>query len=177
MRVATLDDIIGTHAPTGAVVKERTVKELRFWLGPARTDFLYMDAACVLLGVGTAAWTSGKLNLAYILLAFLGALAAHVSVNALNEYFDFRSGLDLGSDRTPFSGGSGTLRERPDLARVALGMGLGSLTIAGTRTTQRGERPMKEVYSLSADGKVLTIVSTRTGQQGETTRKQVFNKK
>jgi DNA-binding CsgD family transcriptional regulator len=53
----------------------------------------------------------------------------------------------------------------------------GSLTISGTRTTQRGERPMKEVYSLSADGKVLTIVSTRTGQQGETTRKQVFNKK
>lgn len=53
----------------------------------------------------------------------------------------------------------------------------GSLTISGTRTTQRGERPMKEVYSLSADGKVLTIVSTRTGQQGETIRKQVFNKK
>jgi hypothetical protein len=53
----------------------------------------------------------------------------------------------------------------------------GNLTIAGTRTTQRGERPMKEVYSLSADGKVLTITSTRTGQQGETVRKQVFNKK
>ena len=53
----------------------------------------------------------------------------------------------------------------------------GNLTISGTRTTQRGERPMKEVYSLSADGKVLTIVSTRTGQQGETTRKQVFSKK
>jgi len=53
----------------------------------------------------------------------------------------------------------------------------GNLTIAGTRTTQRGERRMKEVYSLSADGKVLTIVSTRTGQQGETTRRQVFNKK
>jgi hypothetical protein len=52
-----------------------------------------------------------------------------------------------------------------------------SLTISGVRTTQRGERPMKEVYSLSADGKVLTIESTRSGQQGETTRKQVFNKK
>ena len=52
-----------------------------------------------------------------------------------------------------------------------------SLTISGTRTTQRGERPINEVYSLSADGKVLTISSTRSGQQGETTRKQVFNKK
>jgi DNA-binding CsgD family transcriptional regulator len=52
-----------------------------------------------------------------------------------------------------------------------------SLTISGTRTTQRGERPIKEVYSLSDDGKVLTIASTRNGQQGETTTKQVFNKK
>lgn len=52
-----------------------------------------------------------------------------------------------------------------------------NLTISGVRTTQRGERPMKEVYSLSADGKMLTIESTRTGQQGETIRKQVFNKK
>jgi hypothetical protein len=54
----------------------------------------------------------------------------------------------------------------------------GTLTIAGTRTSQRGgERPMKEAYSLSADGKVLTIASTRSGQQGETTTKRVYNKK
>ena len=54
----------------------------------------------------------------------------------------------------------------------------GTLTISGTRTSQRGgESPMKEVYSLSADGKVLTVASTRSGQQGETTTKRVYNKK
>jgi hypothetical protein len=54
----------------------------------------------------------------------------------------------------------------------------GNLTISGTQTSQRGgESPMKEVYSLSADGKVLTVATTRTGQQGETVRKQVYNKK
>jgi hypothetical protein len=54
----------------------------------------------------------------------------------------------------------------------------GNLTISGTRTSQRGgESPMKEVYSLSADGKVLTVATTRSGQQGETIRKQVYNKK
>jgi hypothetical protein len=54
----------------------------------------------------------------------------------------------------------------------------GNLAISGTRTSQRGgESPMKEVYSLSADGKVLTIARTRSGQQGETTTKQVYNKK
>lgn len=54
----------------------------------------------------------------------------------------------------------------------------GNLTISGTRTSQRGgESPMKEVYSLSADGKVLTVASTRSGQQGETINKRVYNKK
>lgn len=107
------------------------MKELKFWMGPARTDFLYMDASCVLLGVGTAVWTHGRIDILHAVLALLGALAAHVSVNALNEYLDYKSGLDLGSDRTPFSGGSGTLRDRPELAPVALAMGLGSLAIAG----------------------------------------------
>ncbi len=52
-----------------------------------------------------------------------------------------------------------------------------TLTIQGTRTTQRGESPMKEQYSLSADGKELTIASTRMGQQGETVSKRVYDKK
>jgi len=107
------------------------VKNLKFWLGPARADFLWMDVACVLLGVGTSITTQRQINPWYVLLAFVGALAAHVAVNALNEYFDFRSGLDLASERTPFSGGSGTLRDHPEASRVALGMGLGALAAAG----------------------------------------------
>jgi 1,4-dihydroxy-2-naphthoate octaprenyltransferase len=94
-----------------------------------RADFLYLDVACVLLATGTAVWTHGKINVLHLILAFVGALGAHVSVNALNEYFDFKSGLDLRSERTPFSGGSGTLRERPDMAPVALGIGVGCLAI------------------------------------------------
>ncbi len=107
------------------------MKNLRFWLGPARADFLWMDVACVLLGVGTSITTQRQINPWYVLLAFVGALAAHVAVNALNEYFDFKSGLDLASERTPFSGGSGTLRDHPEVARAALGMGLGALAVAG----------------------------------------------
>jgi hypothetical protein len=46
-------------------------------------------------------------------------------------------------------------------------------------STQRGdfEIPIKEEYTISADGKVLTIASTRSGRQGEQTTKQVYNKK
>jgi 1,4-dihydroxy-2-naphthoate octaprenyltransferase len=94
-----------------------------------RADFLYLDVACVLLGTGTAVWTHGKIDGWLLILTFVGAVCAHVSVNALNEYFDFKSGLDLQSERTPFSGGSGTLRERPDMAPVALGIGVVGLVI------------------------------------------------
>jgi 1,4-dihydroxy-2-naphthoate octaprenyltransferase len=34
---------------------------------------------------------------------------AHISVNVLNDYFDYRSRLDFHTQRTPFSGGSGIL--------------------------------------------------------------------
>jgi 1,4-dihydroxy-2-naphthoate octaprenyltransferase len=105
------------------------MKDLKLWLGPMRVDFLYLDVACVLLATGTAIWTHGKINILYLILAFVGAVCAHVSVNSLNEYYDFKSGLDLSSERTPFSGGSGTLRERPDLAPIALGVGVGGLVI------------------------------------------------
>jgi 1,4-dihydroxy-2-naphthoate octaprenyltransferase len=105
------------------------MNDLKLWLGPMRVDFLYLDVACVFLATGAAVWTHGKINIWYLILAFVGAVCAHVSVNALNEYFDFKSGLDLLSEPTPFSGGSGTLRERPDLAPFALGIGVAGLAV------------------------------------------------
>ena len=98
-------------------------------LGPMRLPFLVLPPACVLLGAGTAIWTQGKINPIHFVLAFVGAVAAHISVNALNEYFDFRSGLDLRTQRTPFSGGSGTLPANPETARSALTTGLVALAI------------------------------------------------
>ena len=73
------------------------MKDPKLWLGPMRVDFLYLDVACVLLGTATAVYTQGQINALYLVLAFIGALCAHVAVNALNEYLDFRSGLELAS--------------------------------------------------------------------------------
>lgn len=105
------------------------MKELKEWLGPMRVDFLYLDVACVFLATATAIWTHGRVNAWYLVLAFVGAVCAHLSVNTLNEYFDFRSGLDLMSDRTPFSGGSGTLRARPEMAPTVLRIAVTCLAI------------------------------------------------
>jgi len=83
-----------------------------------------------LVGVGTAARTLGglgKVPPALTTLTLLGALLAHVAVNVLNDYFDYRSGLDLRTRPTPFSGGSGVLPRGLMSPRGVLVMGIGSL--------------------------------------------------
>jgi len=99
-------------------------------LGPMRVPFLILTPACVLVGIGTAAWTSSKVSLLDIVVVLIGAVASHISVNAFNEYYDFKSGLDLRTQRTPFSGGSGTLPESPEASRYALATAWISFTIA-----------------------------------------------
>ena len=98
-------------------------------LGPMRIPFLILTPACILLGLATAVRTDNEINLGYLLLALAGGLAAHISVNALNEYHDFKSGLDYETQPTPFSGGSGTLPQMPEKAVVALITGLSSLMV------------------------------------------------
>ena len=114
----------------------------QFILGPMRVPFLLLPPACVLLGVGTALGETGRVNLLYVVLALLGAVAAHISVNALNEYVDCRNGLDARTQRTPFSGGSGVLPAHPEMAHMALLTGLAALAITGAIglffTIQRG---------------------------------------
>lgn len=101
-------------------------------LGVCRPNFLILTPACVLLGLATAVWADRFIDLSLFILILVGALCAHISVNALNEYFDFKSGLDALTERTPFSGGTGTLPANPEFATVALWTGLVSLTITAT---------------------------------------------
>ncbi len=103
--------------------------KIRDLLGPMRLPFLILAPACAVLGVATAVWRSAELHPLHVALVFLGAIIAHVSVNALNEYFDYRSGLDARTERTPFSGGSGALPANPSLAGHALWTGLVALAI------------------------------------------------
>jgi 1,4-dihydroxy-2-naphthoate octaprenyltransferase len=100
-------------------------------LGPLRVPFLVLPPACVLLGIGTAVRTAGSVSTLDVVLALIGAISAHISVNAFNEYFDFKSGLDARTERTPFSGGSGVLPEKPEMAHTALSMALIALIITG----------------------------------------------
>ncbi|MFO1320094.1 MAG: prenyltransferase [Burkholderiales bacterium] len=105
-------------------------RSLALALATTRPPFLLLAPACILLGIGTAIWTGGHVTAQDVILVLLGGIAAHAAVNAFNEYFDFRSGLDLHTERTPFSGGSGTLPSHPDLAPVTFLIACATLGVA-----------------------------------------------
>jgi 1,4-dihydroxy-2-naphthoate octaprenyltransferase len=86
---------------------------------------------CVLVGVAAAAYKGFELNPLHVILALVGALLAHISVNVLNDYFDYRSGIDLATKRTPFSGGSGVLPAGLLKAQQVYLLGLASLVGVG----------------------------------------------
>lgn len=97
-----------------------------------RLPFLALSPVCVFLGASTAHVHRDSLGL--LALTLLGALLAHVSVNLLNEYLDFRSGLDLVTRRTSFSGGSGALPDDPASApavRFAAGVSFAIVVAIG----------------------------------------------
>jgi 1,4-dihydroxy-2-naphthoate octaprenyltransferase len=87
-----------------------------------RIPFLVLTPACVAVGVGTAYWQIHEMNWLHTLLILIGAVSAHISANSFNEYFDFKSGLDSKTRRTPFSGGSGMLPAHPEMERTALSL-------------------------------------------------------
>ena len=98
-------------------------------LGVSRANFLTLTLVCILLSA-TASWQAGASpGWPTLLLVTLLALCAHISVNAFNEYFDFKSGLDFLTERTPFSGGSGTLVANPAASYAALAIAVISLAL------------------------------------------------
>ncbi len=106
------------------------MKNWKLLLGTMRLPFVILAPACVLVGLGTAYRETGQVNWLSFALALLGAVASHISVNTFNEYFDFKTDLDSRTQKTPFSGGSGTLQAHPELAGGALLVSWVTLTIA-----------------------------------------------
>lgn len=106
-------------------------QRLKLIIAPMRLQFLILTPAFASIGMATAYWRTGSLDVELLMMVLIGAIAAHISVNAFNEYFDFKSGLDSITVRTPFSGGTGTLPGNPDAARSALIVAWVTLGIAG----------------------------------------------
>lgn len=103
--------------------------KLKVWLLETRPQFLILSVVLAFLGT-CIAWYDGFFHLGYALLAFAGLLLAHISVNVLNDYFDYVSGIDLATKRTPFSGGSGILPAALLKPKQVLWFGITSFLLA-----------------------------------------------
>lgn len=102
---------------------------LKIWFLETRPRFLLLSVVLAFLGTSIA-WYDGAFYLGYALLAFIGLLLAHISVDTLNDYFDYKSGIDLETKKTPFSGGSGMLPGALLKPRQVLWFGIASLLLA-----------------------------------------------
>jgi 1,4-dihydroxy-2-naphthoate octaprenyltransferase len=96
---------------------------IKEYAGVARAPFLLLPPTLVAAGAAAAAW-DGAFSWARTLLAVFGLVALHMAVNILNEWSDMRTGIDLETERTPFSGGSGTLPAGGMSLKTALVFGL-----------------------------------------------------
>ena len=103
--------------------------KLKIWFLETRPQFLLLSVVLAFLGT-CIAWYDGFFHIGYAILASVGIMLAHISANTLNDYFDYKSGIDLAAIRTPFSGGSGILPPGSLRPKQVLWMGTISLLLA-----------------------------------------------
>jgi len=81
------------------------------WVRVIRVRFLLASVIAVFVGLAASWWFGTKLDPLDAILTMTGVLALHVSVDLLNEYWDFKRGIDTNTKRTKMSGGTGVLPE------------------------------------------------------------------
>jgi len=81
------------------------------WLRVIRVRFLLASVIAVLVGLALNWSQNGTIAYFDAILTFAGVLALHASVDLLNDYWDFKRGIDTKTTRTKMSGGTGVLPE------------------------------------------------------------------
>ena len=82
---------------------------LSYWLRAIRIRFLLASVIAVSLGLSVTWWHSGTIDIFQAALTMGGVIALHASVDLLNDYWDFKRGIDTKTKRTSMSGGTGVL--------------------------------------------------------------------
>ena len=84
---------------------------LSVWFRVIRVRFLLASVIAVSVGLALNWWQSSSIDLLDALLTFAGVMALHASVDLLNDFWDFKRGIDTKTKRTKMSGGTGVLPE------------------------------------------------------------------
>ena len=83
---------------------------LSVWLRVIRVRFLLASVIAVSVGLSLNWWQTSSIEIDSVLI-FAGVMALHASVDLLNDFWDFKRGIDTKTKRTKMSGGTGVLPE------------------------------------------------------------------
>lgn len=81
------------------------------WFRVIRIKFLLASVIAVSLGLAVSYWQTGYVDAIHGIITMGGVIALHASVDLLNDYWDYKRGIDTATKRTKFSGGTGVLPE------------------------------------------------------------------
>ena len=84
---------------------------LSVWFRVIRIRFLLASIIAVSVGLALNWWQNSSLDILDAGLTFAGVMALHASVDLLNDFWDFKRGIDTKTTRTKMSGGTGVLPE------------------------------------------------------------------
>ena len=118
------------------------------WLRVIRVRFLLASVIAVSAGLAITWWHTNSISIFDAMLTMCGVLALHASVDLLNDYWDFKRGIDTTTHRTKMSGGSGVLPEGLLKPAQVYAAGIAFL-IAGT---------VIGIYFVATDGIVIGII-------------------
>jgi len=118
------------------------------WLRVIRVRFLLASVIAVSVGLAITWWHTGSITIFDAILTMCGVLALHASVDLLNDYWDFKRGIDTKTHRTKMSGGSGVLPEGLLKPSQVYAAGIVSLIIGAAIG----------MYFVATDGIVIGII-------------------
>jgi len=84
---------------------------LYVWFRVIRIRFLLASVVAVSVGLALSWWHGVQIDIWYAIMTLAGVIALHSSVDLLNDYWDYKRGIDTQTQRTKMSGGTGVLPE------------------------------------------------------------------
>ncbi len=121
---------------------------LGVWLRVIRIRFLLASVIAVSVGLSIHWWQTNSIDVMAGALTMAGVMALHASVDLLNDYWDFKRGIDTTTKRTKMSGGTGVLPEGLLKPKSVYRAGLGFLVIGS----------IIGAYFITTDGIVIAAI-------------------
>jgi 1,4-dihydroxy-2-naphthoate polyprenyltransferase len=110
----------------------KKIKRIVFlWFRAIRIKFILASIIAVSNGIAISYWKTGTIDPAYALLTYFGIMCLHISVDLLNDYSDYKRGIDTNTKRTRYSGGTGVIPENLINSRVIYCAGVVFLILGG----------------------------------------------